>query len=672
MRKSGFYPRLAWQNITKNRRFYLPYMLACTGCAAMFYILMLLSHDAGVASMYGGRTLQEMLRFGVVVIGLFSAILIFYTNGFLMKRRRRELGLWNILGMEKRHIARVLLLETFFIFLLCLAAGLGAGMLLSKLLSLLLFRLTDTAAPFGMLFSTPVCAVTAIVFGVIFTLVLLFNLLQIRLARPVELLSSGKVAEKQPKTRWFLTLVGLLTMGGGYAIALTVKDPLSAVALFFVAVLLVIVGTYCLFTAGSIAVLKAMRRNKKYYYQTKHFTAVSGMLHRMKQNAAGLASICILCTMILVTVSTTVSLYSGLEDILQTQYPNDVTVTVTEETEADGARCLAAVESVVERSGLQATVTAYSFFPMDLLRDGNAFTDGARGGFTAGEQTVVLIPWADFAPYADGLTARDGAPLLWSQRRPLGEGPVTVLGVEFTPQLLEEFPLRSDVGNALNVCHYLVVTAHDQALLHEKLADYYDGFSEDYYRYEIDVNAEGTTAQLLALSGDVDEVVRIPHINTWVDSDGNTHTDTYYSNYVSSRADGRMGFQTDYGGFLFLGLFLGALFLMATVLIIYYKQISEGYEDKERFAIMQQVGLSRAEIKSTIRSQVLTVFFLPICVAFLHVCGAFKMISLLLSLFSLTNIGLFMACTAGTMAVFALVYGGVYALTARSYYKIVS
>lgn len=662
MRKTGFYPRLAIQNIRKNGRFYLPYLLAGIGCAAMFYILLFLSTDPDLGGMYGGRTLQSMLGFGTVVIGIFSAILVFYTNSFLMKRRRRELGLWNILGMEKRHIARVLLLETLLIAASSVLGGLASGVLLSKLLSLLLYRLLGQTAPFGFSVSVSSFAVTAAVFGIIFFLTLLFNLFQIHLARPVELLRSGKAGERQPKTKWFLALLGTATMLAGYILALTVKNPIQAISVFFLAVLLVIIGTYCLFTAGSIAVLKALRRNKKYYYQTKHFTAVSGMLHRMKQNAAGLASICILCTMILVTVSTTISLYSGLEDVLRNRYPNDLTVMIGDGSSQEPAY-LQAVRDAAAAQGLSYTLQDYHYAELYLKCKDDVFSsDGNTYIGTPGVEALILIPQSDFAALAGGaLQAEDGKPLIWSSDRQTGDQ-IKVLGQSFAVQRLSSFPVRGEASTLLANVHYLILTEHDMALLQQALYSA-DRAGELTQMYEIDINAQGTQAEQQTLSDAVEEAVRQQASL----SGGETG---YYS--IDSRAEGRAEFSTMYGGFLFLGLFLGTLFLMATVLIIYYKQISEGYDDKERFAIMQQVGLSRDEIKATIRSQVLTVFFLPIGAAVIHVCGSFKMMAKLLSLFNLTNISLFVGCTAATVGVFCLIYGGVYALTARTYYKIVS
>ena len=316
MRKLDFYPRLALRSIRLNGKFYLPYLLSGVVSAAMLYDILFLNMNTGVARLKGANAVQGLLGFGALIVALFSFALICYTNGFLMKRRQKELGLYNILGMEKRHLARLLFWETVYSALICILGGLLLGILLSKLFLLLLCAVMRVDVAFG--FEVPRDAVlyTGAGFGIIFLLTYLLKLLRLRRVKPIELLKGGETGEREPKTKWLLAVLGLVTTGAGYYLSITAKDPMNALELFFLAVVLVIVGTFCLFTAGSIALLKALRKNRKYYYQTRHFTAVSGMLHRMKRNAAGLATICILSTMVLVTVSTTLCLYMGVSEIL--------------------------------------------------------------------------------------------------------------------------------------------------------------------------------------------------------------------------------------------------------------------------------------------------------------------------------------------------------------------
>ena len=363
MRKSGFYPNLALTNILRSGQFYLPYFLTCAATIAMFYILCFLTYNDMIDTMPGAQNLQVILYLGCIVVGLFSLVIISYSNSFIMKRRRRELGLYNILGMEKRHIARLLCCESALLGIVSILCGLTIGILLSKLILLLLLKLLHFTVKMGFSVSTTGIFVTTLLFAAIFLLVLLKNLFQVRLSKPVELLHSSAVGEREPKTKWIVAILGLLTLGGGYTIANVVRSPLQALLLFFLAVILVIIGTYCLFTAGSIALLKRLRANKNYYYKAKHFTAISGLLYRMKQNAVGLASICILSTMVLVTVSTTVCLYLGSNQVLDLRCPTDIAIAIDlngegHKTTADAAQTK--VKTIVAKEGRTiASMQAY-------------------------------------------------------------------------------------------------------------------------------------------------------------------------------------------------------------------------------------------------------------------------------------------------------------------------
>jgi len=574
LRKFGFYAKLAAQNMKKNGKYYLPYLLTCIGAAAMFYILFFLSENDGVVTLRGGTYVMATLWLGSGVIGIFSAILIFYTNSFLMKRRKKELGLYNILGMEKRQIAHFLLWETVYTAVVGIAGGLGVGILLSKLMLLLLCAILRAGVPFGFFVSGQGILWTAVVFCLIFALCLLYNWYGIKRAKPIELLRSGRDADREPRTRWLAALVGTVTLAAGYGIALSVQSPVSALGLFFVAVLLVIAGTYCLFSAGSIAVLKLLRNNKAYYYQTGHFTSVSGMLHRMKRNAAGLSSICILSTMVLVTVSSTVCLYAGTEEALDKWCPRDVQFILREADEEAMYTVVEIVQSEAEKQGMEISDLAYvRFYVPDSDTDsahvcGDALEEGSRGE------------------------------LVWAT------------GDEDT---------LPDAYIGFNVKGGEVPT------------EFYDGVWDVMSRDSVNFRSGSEAAR-------------------------------------SECSDELYGM---YGGFFFIGLLLGFLFLMATALIIYYKQVSEGYEDAEGYKIMQQVGMTENEVKSSIHSQIMTVFFLPIVTAAVHIAFAFPMITKLFKLFYMTNIALFAWCTLGALLMFAAIYAAIYALTARAYYQIV-
>ena len=573
MNKLGFYPRLAARSLRLNGKFYLPYLLSGIVSAAMLYDILFLNMNQGIYRLRGANAVQALLGFGAMVVAVFSFALVCYTNSFLMKRRQQELGLYNILGMEKRHMARLLFWETAYAYLICVLGGLLLGILLSKLFLLLLCAVMRVDVAFGFEVPGEAVSYTVVGFGAIFLLNYLLNLLRLGRVKPIELLKGGESGEREPKTKWLLALLGVVTMGAGYFLSLTVSDPLNALLFFFLAVILVIVGTYALFTAGSIALLKALRRNKRYYYQTRHFTAVSGMLHRMKRNAAGLATICILSTMVLVTVSTTLCLYMGVNNILDRMYCRDVQTYVNYGVPED----LPKVKALYEKKAAELGITMEDFAALCFYAPATEYANNRT----------------DINPY---LPQADGAD-------PVGDP--------------SDGPMRVYVGCNLPE----------------------------------DEDASLFSAAVEVASRDLDLS------STWC--------------FTDDCRTGRADFWSSLGGFFFIGLFLGALFLMAAVLIVYYKQISEGYEDARSFQIMQQVGMTQGEVKATIQSQIMSVFFLPLLVAACHTAGAFPMTKKILLLFGLSNTELFVLCSAATLVVFALVYYLIYRLTAREYYRIV-
>ncbi|HIR20243.1 MAG TPA: ABC transporter permease [Candidatus Pelethomonas intestinigallinarum] len=669
------YPRLAWQNIKGDRRFFAPYFLALLGNVAAFYIMTALAVDPGMSQLHGAMYVQSFCFMGMFIAAVFSAVFLLYVNGFLMKQRKKALGLYNILGMGKSHIAAVLFFETLFVGGAGIVCGLLTGLLFHKLVTLALYKLLRFAVPFGFAISWDAMARTAILFGVLIGLTLLSNLNKVRVSKPIELLYGGQVGEREPRTKWFMTLLGVLTLGAGYYIALRTTNGMEAIAFYFVAVFLVIIGTYCLFTAVSIFVLKALRANKRFYYKTSHFIGVSGMLYRMKQNAVGLANICILSTMVMVMVSGTLSLYLGTQDIVNRQAPSDLTVLVRydpDEAEPfDPAAMLRFQEGFIQDQGYSVSEDLiYSSFTFtvgrlpdssyttenDLVTLGTAITTiqvltqdayaaatgvslGLEAGEVAfgGEEDVLTIHWG----------ALEGA-------GSFGRSDLTVA------QHLEE-SLSADA--AVSDTSTLVVA--DTAALMELYENQKEAYGEDssWMEWQASFSVDATDEELRAVQQAYNQYVR--------DDAVFAGTGKWWSCGWTLRCDVEADAYGLAGGFLFLGIFLGTIFLMATVLIIYYKQISEGYEDKARFEIMQKVGLSREEVRASIRSQVLMVFFLPIAVAAIHILFDFNMVEKLLTLFQVYNTTLTALCTLGTVLVFFLVYGVVYLLTARTYYKIV-
>ena len=644
MRNAGFFPRLALVNLVRNGRFYGPYLLSCGAVAAMYYILRFLTWHEALAAVRGAAYLQVMMSIGCFVVSLFSAVILLYADSFVMKRRQRELGLYNILGLEKRHIAAMCFWETLYCAAVSILGGILAGILLSRGMLWCVVRLLRLPVEIRFSVSGKGCLETAALFGVLFALTLAVNLFRVGRARPVELLRGGAAGEREPKTKRLLTAVGLLALGAGYCIALTTEDPVAALELFFVAVLLVMIGTYCLFTAGSVALLKRLRADRGFYYQPRHFTAVSGLLYRMKQNAVGLANICILSTMVLVTVSATACLYLGMEHTLDRAYPHDIQVTQDLDRQpGDPAETLETVRAALTSAG--ARVKTLDWYT------GVSFSGGYGGNTLAleggGDVQVELVTAADYSRLTGReITLADGEVLAYSDGLTLpetfyiGDLPLRVA------ERLDSFAAQGGTAMVSNV-QTLGLVAEEETL--ERIAAL---APEKSRQFRVQIDLEGSDNEKLA----------------WAEALSGASGGAFR---VAGRQDNARDLYAMYGGFLFTGLFLGGLFLLATVLIICYKQISEGYEDQRRYQIMGRVGMSPREIRSSVNSQVLLVFFLPLAAAGLHILAAFRMLCCLLELFGLDNVGLFALCTAGSLLAFALIYALVYALTARTYGRIV-
>lgn len=654
-----FYQKLAVTNIKKNGRTYFPYILTCICTIAMFYIMHFISVNGGLNSMSGGRELKMILILGTYVIGFFSVIFLFYTNSFLIKRRKKELGLYNILGMEKKHIAKVLTWETFFVCIISMTLGLFLGIAVSKLMFLVLLKILNFKVPMGFYISTNSLIKTVILFGLIFILTLMNNLRQIHLAKPVELLKGGEVGEKEPKTKWILTLIGVLSLGAGYYIALTTESPLAALNMFFLAVILVMIGTWALFTAGSIALLKMLRKNKGFYYKTNNFINVSGMIYRMKQNAVGLANICILSTTVLVMVSTTVSLYIGMEDVLRTRYTRNISISAKNVSKEKVESINNLIKEQADKHNIAVkNIVKYRSLSLAMIQDKNSFTDNRNN-----LKNINNLGFLEFIPLSEynavenkSISLKENEVLLFTYRGKIAEDSINVLGNEFKIKERINNMTVDGIASAVVSNGYFIIVPDEKTI--EKIytssteAEGNMGELSYYFAFDTDSNAE----KEIALTSEINS--RIKQLSI----DG----------HCEGLEESRESFFSVYGGLFFLGIFLGALFIMATVLIIYYKQISEGYDDRERFEIMKKVGMSKEEIKKSIGSQVLMVFFLPLVTAIIHIAFAFKVITKLLAVLNLTNITLFVLCTAGTIFVFAIFYAIVYILTSKIYYKIVS
>lgn len=652
-----FYPKLAINNIKKNGRTYIPYIITCIITIAMYYIIHSLSINEDMLNIRGGQQLQGMMEFGRYIVGIFSVVFLFYTNSFLMKRRKKEIGLWNILGMEKWHILKVMAFETLYIAVISLIGGLLLGILLEKGMHLLLIKILDAEIILGFHVYGKALVVSCILFGIIFGLIFLNSLRQISRSNPIELLQGGQVGEKEPKTKWIMAILGICCLAGAYTLSICLKNPLDALSGFFLAVLMVIAGTYFLFFAGSIAFLKVLRKNKNYYYKARHFISVSSMLYRMKRNAVGLANICILSTMVLVMLCSTTCLIIGEEDIIQRKYPNDFSITGYGQMEAD-PDLMAVVDQGINAQHLEVeTSIYYSYFEIAAIRKGSVFNTNREEFNNYNDVNyLVMIPLSDYNRIlGTDVVLQENEILIWSPQKKYSDDTLTVFDNTYNikEQLNELWNMEDD--NIFNT-YYLIVRDTQEIVtgierMHKDLGDV-SSFFHTYYGYDFVGPAEAQDAAFV-------QIRDVFLAKGW---------DVVIYTHENARRD----FLSLHGSLFFLGLFLSVLFTMAAILVIYYKQLSEGYEDKERYEIMQKVGMSHREVKQSIHSQILTVFFLPLLMAGVHVGFALPVITRMLKMFGFFNTGLFVLCALGCFLIFAVLYGIIYSITAKAYYKIVS
>ncbi len=662
------YPRLALTNIRKNARNYVPYILTCIFAIAMYYMLHSLSMNKKIEeTVFGGATMMYILEFGCHILAIFSFIFLFYTNSFLMKNRRKEFGLFNILGMEKRHIARVNFYESVFVAAVSLAGGLVVGIILDKLMYLLAARLMDAELSFGFYISLQSVQNTVIIFGVLFLLIFLNSVRLIHCSKPVELLKGGHTGEKEPRVKFPLAILGIACLGTGYYIAVTVKNPIKALTLFFVAVLLVIAGTYLLFSAVSIAFLKMLKNNKSYYYQTAHFISVSGMMYRMKQNAVGLANICILSTMVLVLVSSTTSLMTGVESIIKNRYPHQIELRLHTEEQGAIKRAENIAEQAAEKSNIRITkMTTYSNLQFACVyKGGNEFIVGSPTETGVGDIDNVhelnFITAEEYARYfKENITLSEDEVIFFKNGNLFSENSFTLFDKEykiagFTDKFLTDGMMLSDVTSTFGI---VVKNMDVLKELEKKQKRVYGKNASSLISYCL-LDTDASAADTVPLYKSIDRELR----------SFCGKNDIFYMG--ACRESQKMSVYGLYGGLFFIGIYLGLMFTVATVLIIYYKQISEGMDDKERFEIMQKVGMDENEVKKSIRSQVLTVFFMPLITAGVHAAFSLPIIRKILLMFSMNDRKLFITCNICCYLAFALIYSAVYVLTARMYYRLI-
>ncbi len=661
--KHGLYLRLALQGMGKNKKIYFPYLLASSGCAMMSYIVLALSSDKDLANIKGGSTAQMALSMGSIVVLLFSLIFLLYTSSFLMKQRRREFGLLNILGMDKGNLSRVMLWESLLSYAVTMVLGIGLGVLFTKLCILLLFQMLGQIPVLNFTISIPALKAVLECFAGIFLLLLGKNLLQVRLSKPIDLLHSVNTGEKQPKANYLLAILGIASLAAGYYIAVTTDSVSNAFNLFFIAVLFVIAGTYLCFISASVAILKLLKKSKRYYYRSNHFVSVSNMIFRMRRNGAGLASICIILTMILVMLSSTLCLRLGCEDALRTRFPEQFRVEAYAgddfTTDLDPKK---AAEDFLSRKGLTPTkLIGYTYDCAILGKEGNVLR--LVNSLTGDSQNVTtflaqVMSLQDFNTRCDkDETLASDEVLLVGKRSLFPENTLDLDGVAQyrVKDIFSTSNLRGEAAIlAANACYVVLPTQADVDAFRLYAQEQCSAQGADVYfiRYAVcGFDLDLTDSEQETLFREMDAAID--------------------NMAVECRALDRMDFLALYGGLLFLGLLLGLTFLMAAVLIIYYKQVSEGYEDAGRFRILMDVGMTDREIRKSINSQLLTVFFLPLLVAALHTAFALPIISLLLTGFGFHNTLLYYLISGGVFLLTCLLYTAIYSATSRTYYNIV-
>ena len=655
-----FYLKLATTNIKKNGKIYFPYLITSIFTVMMFYSVKFLAGSNGLSK--DSLTASQVMGFGIWVVLIFSVIFLLYINSFLMKNRKKEFGLYNILGMEKRNVMGIVFIETAIIYLISTIVGILLGVLFSKLMMMILVKIMSVHT--SIVFSIDLASVlqTAEVFGLIYFVSFLINAASIRLSNPIALLKGGQIGEKEPKTKWLLALVGIITLAAGYTIALVIDDPIKALLLFFIAVILVIIGTYALFTAGSIVILKLLKKNKNYYYKTNHFISVSQMMYRMKQNAVGLASICILCTCILVMISTTFTLYKGIDETSRKGCQADFQFTYNnwddKDLNGDFSNLLTSMkQSLTNKNiGISNSMTSkyYSGF---VYLNGTVFTN--QNTYNKDSIYLKAMTVSEYNRIYNQHVTLNNDQVLYNDNFDFDHKSMIFNNhkYELTKGKNYKWFVKDD-ASTLNSKAMTMVFKDEKSIQNALKKD-----EPLCNNYEILIDYKGDSYNKEATET-LNKLVRNYIDQVQVGENGQSYS-------TNSRYENHLAFSEMYGSLLFLGIFLGVLFMMAAILIMYYKQLSEGYEDQKRYTILQNVGLSEKEVKQAIRSQVLIFFFLPLLVAVIHMSFAYNIILKMFDVLIVNASHIFISCTVVSVIVLAICYSIVYFLTSRTYYKIV-
>ena len=666
--RNSFYFRLALTNIKKHARSYVPYIITCVITIAMFYIIKSLAFnlDKNLSSISAATSMS----LGSIVVAIFAIIFLFYTNSFLLKKRKKEFGLYNILGMEKKHMSALIATESLIISVISLVLGLIIGIALDKLIFMIVIKLLDGQSPLGFTIIPEAILHTVVLFCIIFAAILLNSVRIVYTTKTIDLLHGSNTGEKEPKTKWLLAILGVLCLGGGYTISIISKNPVSAIGQLFIAIVLVVIGTYFIFVAGIIALLKLLRKNKGFYYKTSHFISISGMIYRMKQNAVGLANICVLSTMVLVMVSTTSSLVIGMQDTINTISPYDYSISV-----ADGKtnqQIKDDIKNTAADNNLKITkFVDYQYLEFNADLKYNYITASDYSAESENLVGLIIVTQQDYNMLTNSNVELSDDQVMMFYPNSFPYSDLTIFDQKYkvkeSRKISDFIPGKNRIGYSIYDSYGIVVKDNSQL---QQISKYYNSFyknseTNEYNEpnccfYECNFNVDADLKKQLEFN----EIIKNSEL----------YQGSYYHDSISStfKSEILQAFRDTYSSLFFLGIFLSILFIMATILIIYYKQISESYDDKERYEIMQNVGMSHTEVKRTIRSQVLTVFFLPLIVAGVHVAFAFPIMSRVLSLLGLMNVTLYIICTVICFLVFALMYGIIFAVTSRLYYKTVN
>lgn len=671
--KINVYPKLAWEGIRKNKRLYVPYIAMGVLMVMMFYLLKFLQDSPVIGRMRGAVTLSMVLPMGYAVIAIFSIIFLFYTNSFLIRQRYREFGLYNILGMNKQNVCMIMVWESIFVGGIAIVTGLAAGILLSKGAELVLFNLVHLDISFDLRISISSVLYTIVGYIVIYLILLLNSVIKVWFAKPLDLLKSNRVGEKMPKRTWVYAAVGVVLLGAAYYLAVSIKEPLTALAYFFLAVIMVIIGTYALFMAGSVVLCRILQKNQRYYYQPNHFISVSSMMYRMKRNGAGLASICILLTMVLVMLSSTTSLYFGIEDSLVERYPHSVNITVglsdVEDLNPENLKKL--YEAVRENSPEVKETDCYTVgstsglfldqgINLDVTSVDVSINDYDRVG------TLQVMSLEEYNRLCDADETLNGDEcLLYGSRIDYHSDTFTIVnGPSYkVKKMLDTCVKDGDLNSMMNPSMIMVVPNFEECLRTVSGFRTQTGVTMMALRWKCGYDVKSIEQETKEAEAIGKSLAKLSEAES-VDGLG------FYS--VNSREDNRESFYDLNGSLFFLGIVLSTVFLLAAVMIIYYKQLSEGYEDYARFEIMQKVGMTKRDIRKSINSQMLTVFFSPLLMAGLHMCFAFPFLWKIMMMFGLNNRTLIIAITVICYIIFGIFYAVVYKITSNLYFHIVS